>query len=208
MKHDEPIKAAIFDLGGVVIDICVDEIFRHWASAAGLDSEHAAGLFELGWHKSFERGEISSDQFHQLVVDRLGAAISFEQLEHGWNSMLQGVIGGIEDLLDELSHLVRLALLSNTNELHVPLLMKRCHEPLGYFEKIFLSHEMGTRKPEPACYQTVLDWLGLAARQVVFIDDHPPNVAAAESLGMSGIIAANPPQIAADLRRMGIGLQC
>jgi putative hydrolase of the HAD superfamily len=48
------------------------------------------------------------------------------------------------------------------------------------------SHH-GTRKPEPAAYRLVLDRLGVAADQAVFVDDQPVNCAGAEAAGMKAV---------------------
>jgi putative hydrolase of the HAD superfamily len=45
----------------------------------------------------------------------------------------------------------------------------------------------GTRKPAPAAYRLVLDRLGVAPDQVVFVDDQPANVAGAEATGMAAL---------------------
>jgi putative hydrolase of the HAD superfamily len=45
----------------------------------------------------------------------------------------------------------------------------------------------GTRKPEPAAYRLVLDRLGVAADQVLFVDDQPANAAGAEAAGMAAV---------------------
>jgi putative hydrolase of the HAD superfamily len=48
------------------------------------------------------------------------------------------------------------------------------------------SHH-GTRKPEPAAYRLVLDRIGVAADQAVFVDDQPVNTAGAEAAGMAAV---------------------
>ena len=45
----------------------------------------------------------------------------------------------------------------------------------------------GTRKPEPAAYRLVLDRVGVAADQAVFVDDQPANAAGAEAAGMRAV---------------------
>ena len=51
----------------------------------------------------------------------------------------------------------------------------------------------GTRKPEPAAYRLVLDRLGVAADQAVFVDDQPANAAGAGAAGMAaGLVRRHP----------------
>ncbi|KAM0798914.1 Haloacid dehalogenase-like hydrolase-domain-containing protein [Usnea florida] len=58
------------------------------------------------------------------------------------------------------------------------------------FEQIFVSSEMGMRKPELRVYQRVLDAIGLQARQVIMVDDDTDNVLAALSLGLQGVLSS------------------
>jgi putative hydrolase of the HAD superfamily len=197
-------KAAIFDLGGVVIDVRVENIFRYWGRCIGLTAQDVAGKFETDSHAPFERGEISPEEFHQYVVKKLGAAIAFEDFYRGWNSIFCGVIPGIESLLAKLSGRLRLAMLTNTNDPHARRWRELYGEVLASFEKIFVSCEMGMRKPEPRCFHAVLDAMGLEPAHAVFIDDNRDNVEAGVAAGMKGIVAESPQQIAGRLAEMGV----
>ena len=42
-----------------------------------------------------------------------------------------------------------------------------------------ISGDVGLRKPDPAIYHTLLSRIGVGARQVVFVDDRPKNLAPA-----------------------------
>ena len=62
------------------------------------------------------------------------------------------------------------------------------------------SSAVGVRKPDPKIFQLALDALGVLAADAVFVDDHPGNIAAAESLGMVGVLVGpDRPQALADL---------
>ena len=56
------------------------------------------------------------------------------------------------------------------------------------FDDIVDSHEVGLRKPNPAIYELALTRLGATAERTAFLDDLPSNVAAAEALGMYGVL--------------------
>ena len=56
------------------------------------------------------------------------------------------------------------------------------------FEVIIDSSAVGVRKPDPRIFQLALDALGVPAHEAAFVDDHPGNIAAAEALGMVGIL--------------------
>ncbi len=53
-------------------------------------------------------------------------------------------------------------------------------------ERVFASGRMGLGKPDPAFYQAITDWSGVPPERSLFIDDHGPNIAAADNLGWTG----------------------
>ena len=59
---------------------------------------------------------------------------------------------------------------------------------MGYddlFDESFYSCDLGEMKPEPGFFLAALDRLGARAFEVVFVDDHPGNVAAAREVGLA-----------------------
>lgn len=59
---------------------------------------------------------------------------------------------------------------------------------LGYddqFDQSFYSCEIGVAKPDPMYFTAILDRLGVAAGEVLFIDDNQANVDGARSVGLN-----------------------
>jgi putative hydrolase of the HAD superfamily len=56
------------------------------------------------------------------------------------------------------------------------------------FDTVVDSCHAGVRKPDVRIYRLALDAVDVDAEAAVFLDDHPANVAAAEALGMRGIV--------------------
>jgi putative hydrolase of the HAD superfamily len=55
---------------------------------------------------------------------------------------------------------------------------------LREFDALVDGRTEGVYKPDPAAYRIVLDRMGVAAQDTVFLDDQPVNLAGAESVGM------------------------
>jgi len=72
------------------------------------------------------------------------------------------------------------------------------------FELVIDSSEVGLRKPDPRIYALTLERLGnIAPHRSVFLDDHAPNVSAAEQLGIRGVLVGPDPRPAlAELDRV------
>lgn len=73
---------------------------------------------------------------------------------------------------------------------------------LRRFDAVAISAEIGVLKPDAAAYRTVLRMLEMEAATCVFIDDLPANVAAAERLGMHGILYEENPACLRTLERL------
>jgi putative hydrolase of the HAD superfamily len=99
--------------------------------------------------------------------------------------------------LERLSKQQRIALLSNTNELHM-VQVKRAWEKASslvfdsLFEKVFLSHEIHQRKPDVATFRWVCEQLDVLPEKVLFIDDSPQHIAGAISAGLQTHFYENP----------------
>jgi putative hydrolase of the HAD superfamily len=59
------------------------------------------------------------------------------------------------------------------------------------FDVVVISGDVGVRKPDPAIFEHTLEALALPPPACVFVDDLAVNVAAAEALGMAGIVHAD-----------------
>jgi len=81
----------------------------------------------------------------------------------------------------------RTALLTN----NIPPLMARLRS-LGrlesHFDVVLASCELGVCKPDPAIFRTCLEALHVPAASVLFVDDHPPNIAEASRAGMQTLL--------------------
>jgi putative hydrolase of the HAD superfamily len=81
---------------------------------------------------------------------------------------------------------LRLGLLSNfSTDLRALLVQQNL---LHRFDHIAISAEIGAMKPDAAAYTAILNLLALPAAACIFIDDQPANVAAAQALGLHGIV--------------------
>jgi putative hydrolase of the HAD superfamily len=205
MQSSNSIDAAIFDLGGVIFQISFQRVFESWARSTGVAARVIAERFQRDpWSELFSRGEISPAQYRVHISELIGATLSPQDFEEGWNSIFLDSLPGIERLVQQLRQKLRLVILSNTNALHAREWRTRYAEVLSNFERVFASHEIGASKPQPEAYQIVLDYLKTDPERVVFFDDSPENVAGARRMGIRAFVATSPQQIAAELRGMGL----
>jgi HAD superfamily hydrolase (TIGR01509 family) len=70
------------------------------------------------------------------------------------------------------------------------------------FDVIVISAEEGVAKPDPEIYRRTLERLGVAAEEAIFVDDWPPNVEGASTLGIHGILFESAEQMREEITRL------
>jgi len=179
----------IFDLGNVIIDIDFNRVLGVWSDLGRVPLSTLQSRFRMGdSFEQHERGEISDEQFAAAVCDELGIALSFEQFAAGWQAVFVSVRPEVLTVMHQLrqqGH--RVVILSNTNRLHCTYWPAQYPQVQQAADRVYLSQEMGVRKPEPAIYQQVLQQEGTPADQAIFFDDNLANIEAARALGITSI---------------------
>jgi putative hydrolase of the HAD superfamily len=123
------------------------------------------------------------EEAHQLLEARAGRPLP--RLHEAWRAAQRSIPENVE-LVRALRPSYRIGVLSNADA----SLRERLRDGLGIFDlfDVFIcSAEVGVAKPEPEVYRLAAERLGLPPDACVFVDDHEPNVKAAEQVGMRAI---------------------
>ena len=180
------IKAVIFDLGGVL----VRTEDREPRAALGLRFDKSYDeMGKVVFNRSSYRasiGEISAREHWQFVMRSLNLPDS--EIESFYDQFFGGdvVDFALIDTIRALRPRYTTALLSNAWDDLRQLLVEKWKID-DAFDKIFISAEIGIAKPAPEIYEMVLEKLGIAPDESVFVDDFIENIEAARKLGMHGI---------------------
>jgi HAD superfamily hydrolase (TIGR01509 family) len=81
--------------------------------------------------------------------------------------------------------------------------LQATHAFLAWFDDGVFSGRVGHNKPERAIYETATQRFGHAVDELVFLDDHLPNVEAARALGWNALPFTTAAAAEADLRAAG-----
>ncbi|HEY3588970.1 MAG TPA: glucose-1-phosphatase [Buttiauxella sp.] len=180
----------IFDLGNVIVDIDFNRVMGVWSDYSRVPLANLQKSFVMGedFHRH-ERGQITDEQFAFAMCHEMGMALSFEQFSAGWQAIfvaLRPEVIAVMKKLRENGH--RVVVLSNTNRLHTEYWPEQYPQVAEAADKIYLSQEMGTRKPEAEIYLKVLETEGFSPQETVFFDDNADNIKGAEALGITSIL--------------------
>lgn len=190
----EGIKHIIFDLGGVLLNIDYKLTEEAFINLGVTDfQQRYSQLAQSPLFDDFETGKIASTEFISEMKNMSGLQLSSEQITNAWNAMLLDFPIRRLQILQQLRLYYDLLLLSNTNEIHETafndILYKSHGMPtLGvFFDKMYLSHRIGMRKPSREVFERILDENGLKAADTLFIDDSPQHIEGAKSVGIRTI---------------------
>jgi FMN phosphatase YigB (HAD superfamily) len=179
------IEALLFDLGGVVIGFDFLRAFERWAELSGSGIKVLAASFEFDEaYCQHETGEITASDYFESLRGSLGIDLSDEQFASGWNRIFLGPIPGIERLLNRMVDRWPLYAFTNSNPTHQRFWSVEYSAMLSVFRTIFVSSELGLRKPEPRSFETVAQKIGVAPERILFFDDSPTNIHGAVEAGL------------------------
>lgn len=184
------IKYLLFDLGKVLYDIDIPRMIANY-NAMIPDGQDRLTFSMEGQHEMFsllEIGQIDAMAFARGMKSAYGFQASEQDILNAWNSLLVGVIPGRVEAIQQLATRYPIALLSNTNAFHYQAYKEETKALFAPMEAVFLSHELGLRKPDPLIYTTVLDRLGWEAKHTLFVDDGIKNTEVAQSLGIQTVL--------------------
>ena len=181
------IKTVIFDLGDVFVNVHpgwaisqLKEQVSHIQETEILEFFNHSDLQDR-----YQKGLISSNYFYEKVKEYIGGDFSFDYFRTVWQEMFSPIRPMI-DLLPKLEKDYILALLSNTDELHIEYIRDE-YQFFHHFDHLIFSYEVGLAKPDEAIFRIALGRCDSMPSECVYVDDLRENVQAAAGLGMKGI---------------------
>jgi putative hydrolase of the HAD superfamily len=180
-----PGRVVLFDYGEVISVSPSAEDRAELLAIAGADAEPFWRSYN-GHRDELDRGTLSVPEYWARVAEDVGADWSLATLQRLWAVDFRSWISvepGTVELIDRLHQGgTRIALLSNAGfDFSSPF---RFSPMAQCFERMFVSAEMLSLKPEPEIYLEVARELAIDPQQLVFVDNRRVNVEGAEAVGI------------------------
>jgi glucose-1-phosphatase len=199
-----PVRALVFDIGGVIVRTDVKRALGNLADGSLHSPAEALQLIQTDprW-QDWQEGRIAPREWHAHLSARLGMTVSFGRFCEIWNRALDPapILSG--DFFADLSAHYKLALLSNTDPIHVAH-QEATFSFFRFFPTRVYSCSVGLTKPHPGIYRRALAACGIHAPEAVYIDDVESYVVSAQRLGMRGIVFSGPEQLKESLRALDV----
>ena len=183
----------VFDFAGVLFHWQPQRLLRreiphvaHDDASAAHWVQHFFQSFEGDWG-DFDRGSVGVADLVARIAARTGLAPPEVQ------RVVDGVPHELQPIADTVTLLRRLRdeghelyFLSNMPAPYADHL-ERQHDFLGWFRDGIFSARVNLCKPDPAIFALAAQRFGAAPAELVFLDDHAPNVQAARDKGWAAI---------------------
>ena len=151
-----------------------------------LDKYHQTGIFQ-----ELEEGKLSEESFREKLGILCGKPLEREEVRQAWMGFVSGMDIRKLDYIAQLRQRgYRTFLLSNTNPYlmdywaRTPQFTPQGNSIDAYFDKLYLSFEMGCMKPEPEIFRQMIKDAQIRPEETLFIDDSTSNITAGKNAGL------------------------
>lgn len=197
------VQALLFDLGGVVLEIDFNRAFAHWEPVSRLSFEEIKARFAFdAAYQQHERGEISAAQYFGHLCHTLQLQSGHAHVAEGWNAIFTGVIGETLAMIQAARKQWPCYAFTNSNAAHQAAWSTMFPELVQAFDRIFVSSDMGCRKPERQAFEHIAREIGVDADAILFFDDLAENVAGAAKAGLQPVHVQGPEDVRRALERI------
>ncbi|MCK4778753.1 MAG: hypothetical protein KAT57_01135 [Candidatus Lokiarchaeota archaeon] len=132
------IKAMVFDLGGVVIDLDFSNFYNKIITQSPLNKPQTPIMLEFFRQSDiYHQGNMSGDEFYQLACDLLQVCmLNQSEFFDAFNSIISGVNSEVVELIRKIrdNNRYKLLALSNLNSSHWNFILKKDWDFLDYFD--------------------------------------------------------------------------
>lgn len=202
-------RAFVFDFGRVVFrwrpDALLGAVLPHRATDAESTRHWVAQVFQGygGDWGDFDRGVVEPPELAQRIAARTGLTPSEV------TAIIEHAPHELQPLPDTVAWMRRLHAqgrpmhyLSNMPEPFAAH-FERTHDFMALFESGVFSARVNLLKPEPEIYVHAAAAFGRDPTQLLFLDDHLPNIVAARAAGWQAIHFDNAAQAEAEAQALG-----
>jgi putative hydrolase of the HAD superfamily len=198
------INHVVFDVGNVIVRWAPQEIVSLTFGKAASTNDLAGVIFQSDIWKNLNKGLLTEDEAGKEYCKILGWSQSDCERFFYYVKSTQLLIYGTLDLIYRVKKAGYqvYALTDNVNE--IVNYLKETYDFWTIFDGATVSAEVGSLKPQPDIYNSLLNENKIKASETIFIDDMDYNVKGAERVGIAGILFESAEQCENELRTLGL----
>lgn len=187
------VKAVVFDMGGVILDLDLERSIKSYKEKAGFEriGEFLNTTHQQGFIGEMEIGYIDEDGFVDKALPYCRPGTARETVLECFRDFLVGLNDEVLGFIREIKPEYPIYILSNNNPVSRKEFERMMDEKgfnVGeYFVKAFYSYELHLLKPGREIYDLAIREIGFKPEEIVFIDDSPLNIEGAEKAGLKTV---------------------
>lgn len=188
MIKEHNVEALLFDLGGVLFEIDFERALGAWGKLSKLSAVELRQRFKMDLpYERHERGEIKAAEYFSHLRATLELNASDSAIASGWNAIFLGEISETVNYITAVNNQIPCYAFTNTNATHKKYWMQAYPRVVDAFQHIFVSSDMGLRKPEQASFDAIAKATDISLGKVLFFDDTEENVSGARAAGLQAV---------------------
>lgn len=200
-------QALLFDLGGVLIDIDFERVFKVWEPISKLSLEEIRTRFGFDQtYQQHERGEIGASEFYGHLSAVLQLEKDHPDIARGWDAIFVGEIAETTAMVRAIRGSLPCYGFTNTNAAHMAVWSRLFPDVVNAFDKVFASHDIGLRKPEKAAFDHIANSISVPVKSILFFDDSLENINGANVAGLQTVHVRSPADVRQALQALGHSL--
>jgi putative hydrolase of the HAD superfamily len=176
-------KVFLFDIGNVLCDFTYTSLLETYEKMSG-KPVHINEPDDQALYYAVESGELSDASYVEQMNQLKELNWTVEDLITAWQHIFSANKVGRSLFSHAVSEQVPVYTLSNIAAYHIEAINRNWSGFLDQATGLFLSYQLGYRKPHPRIYEKVVEQLSVEPSSCFFIDDLPENIEAARAMGM------------------------
>ena len=199
-----PIKAIIFDFGGVLLEWDPRNLYRRYFPQPQAMERFLTEINFHEWNAQQDKGRSFAEGIAELSSQYPQHAHLIQAYYDHWEDSITGSIAGTVDILQWLKQKgYPLYGLSNWSAETFP--RARYNYPFfDWFDDIILSGEVKLNKPDPAIFNLLLTKINYSAPECLLIDDSQTNIETAKELGFTTVLFTSPKHLQLELQNLNL----
>lgn len=199
-----PVHAVLFDFGKVLSLPPDPKVWQQMIQVSGLtESELEDGYWKF--RDDYDAGLLTGDEYWRNIAGASASAGQLQQLKAAdvalWTQMNQPMLDWVAALHRSG---FRTGILSNMPDAMAEGICAQ-FDWIANFDHAVWSHALKLRKPQQEIYTAAIVGLNTPAENILFLDDKPENIQAAEEAGMQGIVYDDHDSFEREMLARGLG---
>jgi 2-haloacid dehalogenase len=197
--------AVIFDVGKVLFDWEPRYLYERLIGDDRALEAFLADVVTKDWHFQHDAGRPFAETSAELIAQYPQHAALIAAWGPRFVESMGPAIPGMAEIVAELDAAgVPLFAITNFSGEFWPPFVRQHRGLFGRFRDIVVSGDEKLTKPDPAIYHLALKRFELQPQDAVFVDDSAPNIAAANALGIHGVLFTTAAAFHSELVRLGL----